>query len=62
MRIGELQLSRHFYPRKVYSVDNGFINAVLFKFSEDLGKLLENLVLSELKRRGRECYYWKGKK
>ncbi len=50
------------YPRKIYSIDNGFINAVSFRFSEDRGKLLENLVLSELKRRGNECYYWKGKK
>jgi len=50
------------YPRKIYSIDNGFIQTVSFKFSEDTGKLLENLVLTELKRRGCECYYWKGKK
>ena len=50
------------HPRKVYSIDNGFIQAVSFKFSDDYGKLLENLVLVELKRRGLECYYWKDKK
>lgn len=50
------------HPRKVYSIDNGFINSVSFKFSDDYGKLLENLVLIELMRRGQECYYWKGKK
>ena len=50
------------YPRKIYSIDNGFIQAVSFKFSEDTGRLLENLVLIELKRRGCLCYYWKGKK
>lgn len=50
------------YPRKIYSIDNGFIQAVSFKFSDDYGRLLENLVLVELKRRGHECYFWKGKK
>jgi len=50
------------YPRKAYCVDNGFINAVSFKFSEDLGRLLENTVFSEIKRKGMECYYWKGKR
>jgi uncharacterized protein len=50
------------YPRKAYCVDNGFINAVSFKFSEDAGRLLENAVFAGIKTRGRECYYWKGKK
>ncbi|MEW6417783.1 MAG: ATP-binding protein [Nitrospirota bacterium] len=47
------------YPRKIYCVDNGLINAVSFRFSEDIGKLLENLVFIEIKRRGYEYYYWK---
>jgi len=50
------------YPRKAYCVDNGFINAASFKFSDDAGRLLENTVHSEIKRKGTECYYWKGKK
>lgn len=50
------------YPRKVYCVDSGIINAASFKFSEDTGRLLENMVFTALKRAGRECYYWKGKK
>lgn len=50
------------YPRKAYCVDNGFINAVSFRFSENAGKLIENLVFTEIKRRGMECYYWKGRK
>lgn len=50
------------YPRKVYCVDNGFINAVSFQFSEDTGRLLENAVFTGIKTRGLECYYWKGKK
>ncbi len=46
---------------KVYCIDNGLRNAVSFKFSKDEGKLAENLVFVELKRRGEEPYYWKGK-
>ena len=43
-------------------MDNGFINAVSFKFSEDAGRLLENAVFAALKTKGLECYYWKGKR
>lgn len=50
------------YPRKIYCIDNGFINAASFKFSEDAGRLLENTVFLSIKRRGKECYYWKGKR
>jgi predicted AAA+ superfamily ATPase len=35
---------------------------VSFKFSDDLGKLSENIVLIELKRRGKEVYFWKEKR
>lgn len=48
-------------PSKAYCIDNGLRNAVSFKFSEDLGKLAENLVFLELKRRNKEIYYWKNK-
>src|SRR3989344_4417409 len=44
---------------KVYSIDNGLRNAVSFKFSKDLGKLAENTVFIELKRRNLNFYYWK---
>jgi hypothetical protein len=47
------------YPRKVYCIDTGLRNAVSFRFSEDIGRLYENLVYLELKRKGREIYYWK---
>ena len=47
---------------KCYSIDTGLRNAVSFKFSDDLGKLAENIVLIELKRRGKEVYFWKGKR
>jgi len=47
---------------KCYSIDTGLRNAVSFRFSDDLGKLAENIVLIELKRRGKEVYFWKGKR
>lgn len=38
------------YKKKIYCVDNGLINAVAFQFSENFGKLFENLVYNELKK------------
>lgn len=51
-------------PRKVYSVDTGLANMVGFKFSSNSGRLAENLVFLELKRKTYdnpflEIYYWK---
>lgn len=48
--------------RKVYAIDNGIANAVAFKFSENKGRNLENLVFIELKRRAKDIFYYKGKK
>lgn len=48
-------------PRKIFCIDNGLRNAVSFKFSKDEGRLAENLVFIELKRREKEPYYWKNK-
>jgi len=36
-------------------------NAVAFRFSDDSGRLLENLVFIELKRRNAEVWYFRGK-
>jgi predicted AAA+ superfamily ATPase len=46
---------------KVYCIDNGLRNAVSFRFSRDEGRLAENMVFVELKRRGKDVYYWRGK-
>lgn len=51
-------------PRKVYAIDTGLANVVGFKFSENIGKLTENIVLLELKRQQAvnpniEVFYWK---
>jgi len=46
-------------PRKIYCVDNGLPNAIGFRTSENLGKLMENLVFLELFKKFKEVYYWK---
>lgn len=38
-------------PKKVYSIDTGFVNSMAVKFSENIGMLYENIVAIELKRR-----------
>jgi len=50
-------------PRKVYVVDNGLVNMVGFRISDNYGRGLENLVFLELKRRmaieeDLDIYYW----
>jgi len=45
-------------PRKLYCIDPGMMNAVSFRFSEDIGRLFENLVFIQLYRTGHEIYYW----
>ena len=52
------------YPRKCYCIDTGLSNAISFRFSEDIGRMYENVVYIELKRRQMqdrmmEIYYWK---
>lgn len=49
-------------PQKVFAIDTGLRNAVSFKFSEDVGKLLENIVLVELLRKKQSPYYWQDNK
>ena len=52
-------------PRKLYVVDNGFILAKAFQFSQDTGRLMENLVFIELLRReyklNKNIFYYKTK-
>jgi len=51
------QLSRN---QKYYGIDTALRNAVAFRFSDDHGLLLENIVWLELRRRGYELYWLKG--
>jgi len=52
-------------PKKVYCIDTGIISAISFRFSENIGKIMENMVAIELLRRksywhpGTEIFYWK---
>lgn len=52
------------YARKLYVIDNGFINKISTKLSNNYGRLLENAVAVHLIRtsNGRELYYWKSPK
>ena len=47
-------------PRKIYSADNGLAEVLGFRFMENYGKFMENLVFIELKRRflKEEIYYY----
>ena len=49
--------------KKIYCIDNGFIQAKSFKLSPDIGRIYENIVAVELKKREIEgklnIYYWK---
>ncbi len=45
-------------PRKIYFLDNGLQQAIVPKFSEDLGRRLENMVFWELRRQGKNIFYF----
>lgn len=48
------------YPRKVYFIDNGFINAISTRFSKNYGRLYENAVaVSLFKKFSDSVCYWK---
>jgi len=49
-------------PSKTYCIDTGLRNAVSLRFSEDEGRLAENAVFIELKRKGYEVFYWRNTK
>lgn len=51
------QLSR----RKVYATDPAVVHRLGFNFSANKGRVLENIVFLELKRRNKEVYYHTGK-
>jgi len=46
-------------PRKVYGIDTGFCRANSVAFSEDRGRMLENVVFLALRRGGGEIFYFK---
>ena len=51
-------------PKKVYAIDTGLANTAGFRFSKNSGRLAENIVFLELKRRettnpNYNIFYWK---
>jgi predicted AAA+ superfamily ATPase len=49
-------------PKKVYVIDVGLRTVSLVSEREDWGRLAENIVYIELRRRGKEVYYFKEQK
>ncbi len=47
-------------PKKIVCLDNGLRNIISFRFSQDKGKLVENLIGLDLIKRG-ETFYWDNK-
>lgn len=47
------------YAKKIYCIDHGLINELTFSFSENKGRLFENVVFIELLRKNKKVYYWK---
>lgn len=52
---------RNLTKKKIYSVDCGLANSVLYAFSENAGWCLENAVYVEMRRRGYSVFYHAGK-
>lgn len=48
--------------RKLYSIDNLLSAKMGFRVSNDTGRMIENMVFLELRRRGKEVYYYSEKK
>ena len=49
-------------PRKVYAIDNGMVNANSLSFTDDKGRLLENLIYRFLRQQQVQLYYFREKK
>jgi len=59
----DYSLKKQIYkPKKLYCIDTGMVNAVSFRFSENIGQLYENLVFLQLLRSNCEIYYWQDDK
>jgi len=46
-------------PKKVYAIDTGMRNAVSYRFSQDMGRIAENIVFLTLLQQEKEVYYFK---
>lgn len=52
---------RQVNPRKFYVIDQGLHNYLTLSFSQNRGRILENIVFLELRRRGYPTWYYKSK-
>ena len=55
-------INKELGEKKIYSIDIGLNNATEFRFSDDIGKSLENAVFLELKRKEFDIYYYRTSK
>jgi predicted AAA+ superfamily ATPase len=58
----ESERKRQVNPKKFYLIDQGLHNLLTLKFSENKGRILENLVFLELRRKGKQVSYFKSKR
>ncbi len=58
----ESERKRQVNPRKFYLVDQSLHNFLTLRFSENKGKVLENIVFSQLRRNGQKVCYYKTKR
>ncbi|MFH1376886.1 MAG: ATP-binding protein [Candidatus Woesearchaeota archaeon] len=49
-------------PKKIYSIDNGISNVNSASFSEDKGRMIENMVYLNLRRKYKNIFYFKEQK
>jgi predicted AAA+ superfamily ATPase len=47
-------------PKKIYLIDNGLADVNSVSFSSNKGRMLENCVFLELRRAGKEVFYFRG--
>lgn len=45
-------------PKKIYAIDHGLARAIRFTFIENIGRLLENIIFLELRRSGKNIFYF----
>jgi len=50
---------QEFGERKIFIIDNGLLNSVVFNFSADRGKAMEQVIFWELRRRGEQFFFFK---
>jgi len=50
-----------YYNKKVYFIDTAMVRVLGFRTSDDLGRMLENIVFLHLKRHNKEIYFHKEK-